>query len=236
MTAYSLPPRLQRLRDRHAGERCVLVANGPSLNAMDLRCLQQQTTIGLNKIHLGLRRFGFSPRYYVAVNPKVLQQSAQAIRALPSVKFLGQHAPAAGLGEDALTYIVPPCPAEVRFSTDLARGFHEGWTVTHAALQVAYHLGFREVILIGLDHRYRYEGPPNASRVMQGADPNHFCPDYFGGGQAWDNPDLRAAEESFRQARAAFEADGRRILDATLDGACDIFPKVSFDRHLAMHP
>lgn len=51
--------RLARLRGRHEGERVVLVANGPSLNRMDLRFLQRETTIGLNKIYLGLRRFRF---------------------------------------------------------------------------------------------------------------------------------------------------------------------------------
>lgn len=234
VSAFSSAARLASLRNRHAGQRCVVVANGPSLNRMDLRFLRRETTIGLNKIYLGLRRFGFSPRYYVAVNAKVLQQSAEAIRRLPSVKFLGQHAAAAGLCEDGLTYIVRSAAPELRFSTDLSSGFHEGWTVTHAALQVAYHLGFCEVVLIGLDHRYHYDGPPNAARVMHGDDPNHFCPDYFGGGQTWDNPDLESAEESFRHARAAFEAHGRKVLDATVDGACNVFPKVSYEEHFAI--
>jgi hypothetical protein len=228
------PGRLDALRDRHRGQRCVLVANGPSLNRMDLAFLRQETVIGLNKIYLGLRRFGFYPRYYVAINPTVLQQAAGEIRALNCVKFLGQTAPQAGLEEDALTYVVGPGPADEPFCHDLARGMHEGWTVTFAALQVAYHLGFAEVVLIGLDHRYTFEGPPNASRVMQGPDPNHFSEHYFGHGQRWDNPDLAHSESSYRLARSAFEADGRRIVDATVDGACTIFPKVRYQDLLAL--
>jgi hypothetical protein len=228
MTGFSHAWRLRCLRNRHVGERCVLVANGPSLNHMDLAFLKRETVIGLNKITLGLRRFGFYPRYYVAVNPKVLQQSASDIRALNSVKLLGQHAPAAGFTEDALTYLVPPASPEVGFSTDLSQGMHEGWTVTFAALQVAYHLGFHEVLLIGLDHRYTYEGQPNETRVMLGPDPNHFSDQYFAAGQAWDNPDLARSERSYRLAREAYEADGRRILDGTVGGACTVFPKVDY--------
>jgi hypothetical protein len=228
MKGCSHPNRLSWLRNRHQGERCVLVANGPSLNRMDLSFLRQETVIGLNKIYLGLHRFGFYPRYHVAINPKVLQQAAHDIRALNCVKLLGAYALAAGLNEDALTYIVPPAPDSLGFSTDLAQGMLEGWTVTYAALQVAYHLGFDEVVLIGLDHRYAFEGQPNETRVMSGPDPNHFSDHYFAPGQAWDNPDLARSEQSYRLARRAFEAAGRRVLDATLDGACTVFPKLDY--------
>lgn len=226
--------RLARLRNRHRGERCVLVANGPSLNRMSLGFLRREHVIGLNKIYLGFQRFGFYPRYYVAINRKVLEQSAQEIRSLNCVKFLSGHAAAAGLHEDALTHLIGPGPADEPFSRDLSRGMHEGWTVTFAALQVAYHLGFSEVALIGLDHRYQYEGKPNESRVMAGPDPNHFSDAYFAHGQSWDNPDLARSEASYRLAREAFEADGRRIVDATLDGACTVFPKARWQEYFAI--
>jgi hypothetical protein len=220
--------RLRLIRDRHRGQRCVIVANGPSLNRMDLGFMRREHVIGMNKIHLGIAAFGFYPRYYVAINPKVVQQSASEIQALNCVKFIGAAAArGAGLVEDALTYAVNTDSAE-RFSTDLARGMHEGWTVTHAALQVAYHLGFADVILIGLDHRYSYQGKPNETRVMQGADPNHFTDRYFGYGQTWDNPDLERSEESYRAALAAFRQDGRLVQDATVDGACMVFPKADY--------
>lgn len=218
--------RLAGLRDRHRGERCVIVANGPSLNAMDLSFLRREHVLGMNKIFLGFERFGFYPRYYVAVNPTVVQQSLAEIRALNCVKIIGERAAReAGLGESALTHVVATDDPPARFSTDLGRGLHEGYTVTHAALQVAYHLGFAEVVLIGLDHRYRFEGAPNEARTLHGADTNHFSDRYFGYGQRWDNPDLQESEVSYRSALQAYQADGRRIVDATPGGACPVFPK-----------
>src|SRR3546814_15762666 len=74
-------------------------------------------------------------------------------------------------------------------------------------LQVAYYLGFKEVILIGMDHRYEYTGDPNQTQVLDGPDLNHFSSDYFGHGQHWDNPDLAHSEESYRIARAEYERD-----------------------------
>jgi len=226
--------RFDMLRDRHRGERCVIVANGPSLNGMALERLRGEHVIGLNKIFLGLPRLGFFPRYHVAVNPKVVVQSAEQIRALACVKFIARRAAAAaGLREDALTHLVETNPPPARFSTDLAHGLHEGWTVTYAALQVAWHLGFSRVVLIGLDHRYRFDGAPNEARTMRGADPNHFDAGYFADGQDWDNPDLARSEESYRIARAQFESAGRSIVDATPGGACPVFSRIDLEHALA---
>lgn len=221
--------RLQLLRDRHQGARCVIVANGPSLNGMDLSFLRREFVIGMNKIHLGLETFGFYPRYYVAVNPKVVHQSFAEIRAMNCVKFIGLRAAReTGILEDALTYILNTDAPPARFSTDLSLGIHEGWTVTHAALQVAFHLGFSEAVLVGMDHRYTFTGAPNTSQTMHSADPNHFSDRYFGYGAEWDNPDLVQSEISYRSALAAYRQAGRRVIDATVDGACTVFPRVDY--------
>jgi hypothetical protein len=216
--------RLRALKDRHCGERVVLVANGPSLNRMNLEFLSKEHTIGLNKIFLGLKKFRFIPRYYVAVNDKVIGQSAVRIQSLNCVKFINSRNGAL-LPQDALTYHVDTHYRPPRFSHDICQGIFEGWTVTYVALQIAFYLGFSEVVLIGLDHRYQFMGEPNEARHLDGPDPNHFSPDYFGGGQAWDNPDLAHSEESFRVAQEEYDKAGRRIIDATVNGACTIFQK-----------
>ncbi|WP_040661644.1 6-hydroxymethylpterin diphosphokinase MptE-like protein [Nitrococcus mobilis] len=219
--------RITFLKNRHLGERCVVVANGPSLNSMDLSFLRREIAVGLNKIFLGFLRFGFYPRYYVAVNKKVLRQAESQIRALNCVKFISDRG-SSFLPESALTYHINTTEPPRRFSRDLAQGAHEGGTVTHVALQVAYYLGFKEVVLIGLDHRFEYTGAPNEARRLDGPDRNHFTPDYFGHGQTWDNPDLAQSEESYTIARQEYERVGRRIIDATVNGACTIFEKASY--------
>ncbi|MGY0797603.1 6-hydroxymethylpterin diphosphokinase MptE-like protein [Lysobacter sp. A286] len=219
--------RFSLLHDRHRGERCVLIANGPSLNRMDLSFLRRQTVIGMNKIFLGFRKFDFYPQYYVAVNRKVLEQSANIIKTLNCVKFISDRADGI-IPESGLSYRINTTRAPNRFCHDIAKGVHEGWTVTYAALQVAHYMGFREVVLIGMDHRFEYAGAPNQTQTLNGPDPNHFSPDYFGHGQSWDNPDLAHSEESYRIARCEYERSGRRIIDATLDGACDIFEKADY--------
>ena len=97
------------------------------------------------------------------------------------------------------------------------------------ALQTAYYLGFSEVILIGVDHSFATKGKPNTTVVSEGDDPNHFNPAYFGKGFRWQLPDLDTSEVGYAMARHAYEADGRRVLDATVGGKLTIFPKVDYN-------
>jgi len=220
--------RLERLlKDRHKGETCVLVANGPSLNKMNLDFLAHHTTIGMNKIFLGFEKFAFYPNYYVAVNPTVVKQSEKIIRKLNCVKFIGNRKGCL-INEDSITYEINTKTPPNNFCKDISEGVREGGTVTYASLQIAYYLGFKRVIIIGMDHSFEFEGKPNESKRMEGADTNHFADNYFGFGQNWDNPDLEKSEKFYAIARETFERDGREILDATLNGKCKIFNKVNY--------
>ena len=224
-------PKLQMLHNRHVGKRCFLIANGPSLNQMNLSFLKNEITIGLNKIYLGLHKFGFYPRYYVAINEKVIQQSYSEIKRMTSVKFIAKRSSDL-LPEDALTYHIDTSDPPRRFCEDINDGVHEGGTVTFAALQIAFYLGFQEVIIIGMDHRFQFTGLPNESMIMEGDDPNHFSSHYFKNGQAWDNPDLNQSEESYMLAKTIYEAHNKVIIDATVDGACSIFKKRNYLEYL----
>jgi len=215
------------LHNRHQGQRCVLVANGPSLNQMDLGFLRNEVVIGLNKIFLGFKKFGFYPRYYVAINEKVVEQSVDEIKSMRCVKFIAKRSEKV-MPENSMTYHIDTQNSLYRFNKDISQGVHEGWTVTYAALQIAYFLGFHEVVIIGMDHKYEYSGLPNETKMLEGPDPNHFSPAYFGNGQYWDNPDLAHSEESYKIARTEFEADGRTIIDATFNGACEVFTKRNY--------
>jgi len=218
---------LGQYKDKHLGQRCVIVGNGPSLNKMDLSFLRNEITFGLNRIYLLFDKYDFRPTYYVSVNPLVIEQSAEEMLKVPSVRFLSV---------EGLPYIPEPegniflqRARGPSFAKDPRKGMW--WpTVTYAAMQLAYFMGFREVILIGVDHRYVTAGAPNQEVVSVGGDSNHFHPDYFGKGVRCNLPDLKASELSYKLARQVFEAEGRRIIDATVEGHLTVFPKVDYRR------
>ena len=105
---------------------------------------------------------------------------------------------------------------------------YEGFTVTYVALQLAFHMGFKKVILIGVDHNFTTKGPANQAVVSQGDDPNHFAPNYFGAAFKWQLPDLEGSERAYRLARQAYETAGRMVVDATVGGKLTVFPKVDY--------
>jgi GT2 family glycosyltransferase/glycosyltransferase involved in cell wall biosynthesis len=219
--------KLAAYKDRHLGQRCVIIGNGPSLNKMDLSFLKHEITFGMNRIFLLFEKWDFRPTYYASVNPLVLEQSAEEILKISAPKFLS----------DKGIPFFPNPPEDVIFirslpkwffSCDPREGLCEGWTVTFFAMQLAYFMGFSEVILIGVDHHFTTQGDPNKEVISQGDDPNHFHPDYFGKGIRWHLPDLERSEGSYRMAKEAFEKDGRKILDATVGGKLTIFTKVDY--------
>jgi len=204
----------------------ILICNGPSLNRTDFNRIRNKTMMGLNKIFLGFRKYKIYPRYFVAVNQNVIEQSKAEIKKLNCIKFMPPQNESSSLRESALTYWIKADLPPRGFSTDLTLGAHQGWTITHVGLQIAYYMGFHRVIIIGMDHRYEYQGKPNELMAMNGPDPNHFDERYFEN-CLWNNPDLSQSEESYRIARHTYEADGRCIIDCTQDGACRVFERRS---------
>lgn len=220
--------KIRQFHNKHLGERCVIIGNGPSLNEMDLSFLKDEICFGTNKIFLGFERWNFSPTYYVAVNPHVIEQSVDQIRNIFCPKFIGNRGVSFFAPSDDLIFIKTfPSPGEA-FSKYPDVGLNEGSTVTYVAMQLAYYMGFSEVILIGVDHHFVTQGTPYEAVVSDGDDPNHFDPNYFGKGLKWQLPDLENSEKSYLVAKKVFEESGRKIIDATVNGRCQVFSKQDY--------
>jgi len=219
---------LGEFKDVHRGRRCFIIGNGPSLKQTDLSLLKDEFTFGMNRIYLAFPELGFTTTYYVSINSLVVEQCAEEIRSLSIPKFLSWRSrdlirPAPELMFLHTTYTGP------KFARDARGRLWEGATVTYVALQLAYHMGFQQAILIGVDHNFSTQGAPNTTVVSQGDDPDHFHKGYFGKGFRWQLPDLDTSEQGYRMARQAYEAAGREVLDATVGGKLSVFPKVEYN-------
>jgi hypothetical protein len=220
--------RLAGLKDLHRGERCFIIGNGPSLRNTDLSRLRSEYTIGMNRFYLIFPELGFQTSYFLSINDLVIEQSAADLQNLRMPRFFSWRGrqwlkPADGLHFLYTTYTGP------KFATDIRGRVWEGATVTYVALQLAYYLGFQEVVLIGVDHSFVSQGKPNTTVTSQGDDPNHFHPGYFGKGFRWQLPDLETSEISYRMAKDAYERAGRRVIDATVGGKLTVFPKQDYE-------
>ena len=220
---------LKGYENKFQGERCFILGNGPSLRNTDLTRLKHEYTFGMNRIYLAFPEMGYPTSFFVSINDLVIQQTAVDIQQLKMPRFISWRShrwlqPSHDLHFLYTTYTEP------RFSKRATGRLWEGATVTFIALQLAYSFGFKEVVLIGVDHSFATKGKPNETVVSQGDDPNHFNPAYFGKGFRWQLPDLKTSEMAYCMAKAAFEKDGRRVMDATVGGKLMVFPKVGYDR------
>jgi hypothetical protein len=197
---------------------------------MDLEPLRHEFTFGANRVYLLFQELGFTTSVLTSVNKHVIDQYGDDFLEYSSVpRFLSWHGKHLARQDPEITLL--PLGRFRRFSKNPVRSaMWDGATVTCVSLQLAYWMGFREVVLIGVDHNFREQGDPHQLIVNQGDDVNHFDPTYFGKGARWQLPDYISSEYAYALARDAFERDGRRIIDATIGGQLDIFPKASYDQ------
>ena len=223
--------RLGKYQNKHAGERCIIIANGPSLAKMDLSPLKKEITFGMNRIYLLFDKLDFFPNYYACVNEFVIDEFSHDIRLLPMPKFLNWNKRLLfDITDENIHFVRQSISIKDFFGKDPRRPLASGGTVTYSALQIAYYMGFTEVILIGLDHSYKEKGTPNKLEVRSTEqDESHFHPNYFPKGVKWQLPDLLRSEVAYKLARDTYEADHRKIIDATIDGKCQIFQKEDFN-------
>jgi hypothetical protein len=212
-------------KNTQKGKKLFLIANGPSLKEMDLNVLKDHRVMVMNRFYMMFDQLDFIPDYLVCVEETVLNQFSNDLAHIPCTTFFNWRT--RDLFPNSLflkeSYAINPF-----FQYELTKPTQFGGTVTYACLQLAYYMGFREVVIIGLDHSFKEKGTPATTEIRTSdKDESHFHPDYFPKGMKWVLPDLEKSEYSYQLARNAFEADSRRIIDCTLNGKCDVFEKGS---------
>jgi hypothetical protein len=215
---------LSHYRNKFRGERAVIIGNGPSLRDTDLSLLAAEHTFGLNRVYLLFDEIGFETTFLVTINELVISQTVSDLSAVTCPTFV-RWSCRDMFDRSARQMTFLQSRHAPGFSTNVRNGVWEGATVTYVAMQLAFHMGFTTVVLVGVDHSFSMQGPAHQVVESGGDDPNHFHPKYFGKGFRWQLPDLQTSEYAYRLARAAYAADGRRIIDATVGGRLDVFEK-----------
>ena len=233
--AWSLPmektlqnrKKLLKFKDIHKGKRCFIVANGPSLKKTDLSLLNDEITIGMNRIYLMKDVNGFQPNYLVVADMEVqLKQFPEEYNEVNLTRFYNWNLRRLFTESENLIFFKESFNPD--FRPDFLGRIGTGKSVTFACIQLAFFMGFSEVILIGKDHHYKISGTPHISVNANGNEENHFIKGYYKKGMKWDIPNHIGEEYSYLKARKAFEKAGRKILDATIEGHLQVFEKVDY--------
>ncbi len=218
---------LMKYKDRHKGERCFIIANGPSLARTDLSLLKGEYVIGMNRGYLLKEQRGVSLTYLVvmdilcAINPFITELIAD-----DTIQFSNWNARKLYNGKHKTIFLIQR--HKVQFSKNLINGIWGGHSVTFACIQLAYFMGFDTVILIGKDHNYKKKGIPGEELLIFGDESNHGIDNYYSKNMIWKLPDYKGEELAYQLALEAYDKDGRRIYDATNGGELTVFEKIEY--------
>lgn len=220
--------KLRALNNSHKGERCFILANGPSLNLVDFKLLENEYTFGMNRIYLMKEKNGFMPSCISCIDKDSLVIPFKDDFDNLDIPVFLPFELRKYYSKKKNQYFIGGSFSP-KFQTDASMMLGNGKTVAYTTIQLAFCMGFQEVYIIGKDHTYKTTAKAGEAVEVKGEDVNHFSKDYYKPGMKWDAPDHDSEEYAYRLARKAFEDAGRTIKNATVGGRLEIFERVDFN-------
>lgn len=222
--------KLKEYKNKHCGERCFIVATGPSLTLNDLEILENEVTFSLNSCVKLFEKTRWRPTYYAIFDNNVYSKLKKEIdqAELKSVfygDFFIKKLERNGINVkmNMETPVLSGAKSKFwnkrkelrKFSFDVDRYAYYGFSTVYILLQLAAFMGFKEIYLVGADCNYA-KGKEYSSYTMYD---NLKHPENITDNLIWD----------YKTAGDALEKKGIKIFNATRGGMLELFPRVSLE-------
>lgn len=152
---------LSKFKNIYFGKSCILIGNGPSLKYEDLEKLNFKYSFAANKIYKLFNKTKFRPSFYMVGDSGFVRNDSKNIKKLDlPYKFIG-------LEKNVLSYfkynhsncilyrkethLLDSYPQVSSSPEDYLCG---GYTIIFEMYQLAKHMGFKKIYLIGVDCNY----------------------------------------------------------------------------------
>jgi len=216
-------------KDKYKGKRCFIIGNGPSLQMHDLDKIDEfnEISFGSNRIYLSFKKTRWRPTYYVIADLIGMEPDYDYIQEYENETFFVADYYYTQLHKykNANHYTVLNQIYEngIRFSDDMVRGIASGRTVTYQMIQIACYMGFKEIILLGVDFSWGENGSNT-----------HFCSDYLNNQEEQYQRkhgivDKDEIYQAYLAAKTYASQHNIQIYNATRGGCLDVFDRVDFD-------
>lgn len=238
-----------RLKERHAGQRCFILATGPSIKDQPVRQLAGEHCIAVSNFFVHPDYRAIRPRYHCIApfHAPITEEGWQ--------DWLKEASTATG--DSALMFGLPDLARNTRqgyfenrekfffnfgasleqieaHGVDLTRMVPWPQSVTIMALCGALYMGFKEIYLLGCDHDWILH--LNSSRHFYDEDRHALN---RGGYNEWSAPaldtyflDYMHLWKQYRVLGRIAQRSGCRIINATDGGLLDVFPRAPFEKVL----
>lgn len=216
--------------NKHLGETCFIVANGPSLRIEDLDYLQSHNivTFGMNRIYAMYDKTIWRPTYYLTQDPTVIRSCIEETRKQVDNSIVFAKLP----GEPkydipgAVYYDLDYTNVDKHIAPDFYDGkecvFADGRSVMHTALQLAYFMGFKNIYLIGADCSYSKDN----KSINKDSYPD---PRMYDAKKVGVPPDMQYTFSAYEVAKEYLESRNVKIFNATRGGMLEVLTRVNLD-------
>lgn len=156
--------KLKSYKNKHLGQRCFIIATGPSLTIDDVNKVKGEITIGMNSAFKLFDKTDWRPSYYFIEDQSVYNRCEGEIKqynfndvfVADYIKWYDvnvHHLPviSSWAGTAIERKYTPRYFQKNGFSTDITKKCYYGTSVMHFILQTCFYMGFKEVYLLGTD-------------------------------------------------------------------------------------
>lgn len=220
--------KLLAYKNIHCGERCFIIATGPSLTMQDIESLKNEYTISMNSICKLYESTSWRPTYYAIQDSFVFNTMQDILRSHKEVPvFISDFVLSRFKREkDWIEF-----PTDVmyhasllykdyfaKFSDDAYDIVYDGYSITYSCIELAVYMGFKEIYLLGTDCTYLGEKEHFIDNGVEDRNRKYATPKL-----------IVAYEEAKRYA----DKHGIKIYNATRGGVLEVFPRVKLEDVLA---
>lgn len=221
--------RLVKLKNKHQGKRCFIIATGPSMTMDDLKKLENEYTFGMNSLCKIFEETRWETTYFGIQDKSVYKKLYNDLGKLKTttmfvsddnkdisqLKCLFFQYPLNIYNHKTVTrnYIY-------KFSYSICDEVSAGFTIAYSILQIAIYMGFKEIYLLGCDCNY-----PDDKSKRHFIETGHYDPTYKTIG-------LKMIE-AYKVAKKFADENDVNIYNATRGGMLEVFPRVDLDEILS---
>lgn len=227
-------PQLKELKNIHMGERCFVVATGPSLTLQDVEKLRDEVTFGVNSIVKLFPYTKWRPTYYCLGDTGVFQGiQNDLLHEMPRLPFFAKGyinciCPTAYWYEPRILeyklrrYGRRMSSSQIYYSwsNDISIEIASGESIVYTVLQIASYMGFSKIYLLGTDCNYQNTNLLHNKLLTYQYD-KQLSPDL---GDTMIN--------DYQYAKKNLERNGVQVFNATRGGMLEVFPRVDLDEVL----
>lgn len=156
---------LLKYKNRHKGERCFLIANGPSLKPEDLELLKDEICFGCNKIYYLYDKTTWRPNYYCILDiDYIYRYQDEIFKNIDTTIFtndvVAKNIKKENKRDKKIVYAKQIIYSDFKAYPNLMNYTYatKQGTIMSFCMAVAMYMGFKEIYILGMDNNSTTSG------------------------------------------------------------------------------